>query len=326
MPTSGELGVESVLDVLTNVFHLEGIARGKEFDISCPHPQHIDSRPSCGVNLNNGLWHCLSCGIGGDLVKLGMLVLGESYDSVVDRLEPNTREAAIVTIQKKIAALASIKTRKRKIKLPGPYLEGPLDALVDRGFKPKTLERWGVRFVHEDTLEGNKGTFTIRNSIAIPIRDHSGRLLSWCYRSTPQSPEWQPRYLYTHGISMQEIWFGLQHHHKAPQLVIVEGALDAMWLDQCGIPALALLGSNPSDTKIKKLRQHRSIILFGDKDHAGVKAVRRIGSLLGYEMSVRVARYPRWASGKDPQELAPIDVELAVASAIPWLLWIRNND
>jgi DNA primase len=211
------------------------------------------------------------------------------------------------------------------VKLPGPYDEGPLTYLIDRGFEDKTLERWGVRYVIRDYIPGQKGEFRIEHSVAIPIRDPKGHLLAWCYRRTAQSPGWQPRYLYTHGAALADIWFGMQHHAQADEVVVVEGALDCMWLDQHGIPALGMLGSTPSERKIRWLRRYRSVTVLGDRDAAGVATAQRIGAVLGDQMPLRIARYPKWSHATDPAELNGLDLEIVIARAQPWAAWQMAN-
>ena len=175
-----------------------------------------------------------------------------------------------------------------------------------------------MRFVDEETLLSKKDKpFTISASIAIPIRDRHGHILSWCFRRTDSSPSWQPRYLYPRDTELSELWFGLQHHSDVEHITIVEGALDAMWLDQCGFPALALLGSSMGDRKIMQLQSYKSVTILADRDAAGILAMQRIGSMLGNRMPVRIARYPKWM-GDDPQELPGVDIEIIHARAVSW--------
>lgn len=324
MPIAEELGVESVLDVLENVFKIDGTQRGDEYDMLCPNPQHLDSRPSTGVNLTTGLWNCFSCGCAGDLVRLGQLTLDMTRPEVERLLKPSTPEAIVSLLQRRLQQHLKRPSSSAPPKpLPGPYDPGPLTYLRRRGFAQETLRRWGVRYVQEEELEGKKGTFKISHSLAIPVRDQNGSLLNWCYRATPDSLSWQPRYMYfTEGIDRQ--WFGLQHHATAKDIIITEGALDAMWVDQCGYPALGMLGASLSDAKVKSLQRHSSVTVLGDFDAAGVQAVRKIGAVLGDRMPVLVCRYSKWMNAKDPQELSPVDMEIAIESAIPWTLFVQK--
>lgn len=338
MPKADRLGVANVLDVLTGLYGLtEGNLRGDEYDILCPNPAHPDSNPSTSVNLETGLWNCFSCGTAGDLVELGLYMLDlpmepyrvkqESRKQVLEMLQPRSPDALRVNISRKLAAATAHSTVRQTAASAelGPWEDGPLTALRTRGFARSTLKRWGVQFVPEQELENKEGRmFTIQSSIAIPIRDEHSRLLSWCFRRTDSSPSWQPKYLYPKDADITELWFGLQHHHDAEHITIVEGALDCMWLDQCGYPALALLGSSMGDQKIMALQRYKSITIMGDRDQGGISAVNRIGQMLGDRMPVRIARYPRWMND-DPQDLAGVDVEIVHAKAVSWTNWLMRQ-
>jgi DNA primase len=320
MPTADEIGVDSVVEVLTTQYGLDGEEHGDEFLLTCPNPGHSDSHPSCGVNLKTGLFHCFACGVGGDLIRLGTLVLGLSREAVEEALKPHSTEALLSVVQRKLGnlRLTTMPSRKKDIKLPGPYRSGPLDALLERDFREDTLQKWGVRFCLREELQGKKGPFEIRNSIAIPIRDADGNLLCWCYRATKDSPGWQPKYLYTPEVDISRFWFGLQHNSKSENVVVVEGALDAMWLDQCGFPALALLGSQMPEAKIKQLQRYKSVTILGDRDASGAIMVQKIGNILGDRMPVYVARYSTWMGADDPQQMNPVDLEIMLMRSIPW--------
>lgn len=329
MPTATELGVNDVSHIL-DAWGVEGNTRGDERDILCPDPNHNERKVgSCSVNLHSGLWNCLACGKAGDIVSLGAIVTGESYEAVKRSLEPSTPEALAATVRSKLAGILRRPERAKAVTLVEYRNTSGLDELYERGFTDETLQAWGIRYVESDVLEGKTNNFTVNHCIAIPIRDGRGRLLAWCYRRTDKSPAWQPRYLYTPAVSLSDTWFGLQRITGVDQVVVVEGALDAIWLDQCGIHALALLGSEMGVRKLSMLGQFSRVILFGDNDTAGAMAVRRIGNVVGSRTAVSVVTYPRYISEYygpkvDPAKLSPIDVELLIAQATPWTTWISN--
>ena len=48
----------------------------REQSVNCP--VHEESRPSCSVNEDDGLWHCLACGAAGD--SWSLIMLKEGFD------------------------------------------------------------------------------------------------------------------------------------------------------------------------------------------------------------------------------------------------------
>lgn len=320
--SANELGVANVRDIVERVFGIEGTERGREYDILCPDPGHQDTNPSASVNLTTGYWHCFSCGRGGDLLGLGSRALEKHRDDIEEMLKPTSVESLQLILRNRMQPLRRRTRVALTVPAPREYEDLPVrNELRARGFDRRTLARWNVRYVPEETLEGQKGPFTIRDSIGIPIMDRDQHVVAWCYRRTRRSPEWQPKYLYTYGAELSEIWFGLQHHAEARDIVVVEGALDAMWCDQAGVPALALLGASMGERKLIWLTRYHSVTLLGDMDSGGVAAVQRIGQAIGSLVPLKVARYSSWMHATDPQELHPVDLEIVVAAAVPWLLY-----
>lgn len=337
------------LDILRNVFALDGTVVQDNLVIRCPNPNHFDEDPSCYVLLNDkstrkgdvverGSFHCFACGAKGGLIKLGGLVLGVSRSDVKKLLEPNNAEAKKAVLSQRLrslekAAEASESDQKWKQDwLERPWLEeghreldsyedGPLTYLYERGFKPKLLKKWGVRYVSRAELSTKKGRATISRSIALPICDRSGLLLAWAYRRTEDSESWQPRYLYTHGSPRSEVIVG-SHLVKTGNVVLAEGQLDAIWITQAGIPACALGGTGIDPLRLQALlSDYRSVTLFMDRDKPGQIATWQIGEALSEIIPVHVVRYPKHSVATDPPEMSEEEIQEAVERAIPFPAW-----
>ena len=323
---ASELGVTDVLDLLEVQLKLEGTVKGDEFWLLCPVPGHDDTHASCSVNVVTGYWKCLSCGKGGDILRLGEIVLGVGYQEILERIKPNTVEALLNTVNYRLTVLNNPKVKDLIVPPASEYDNGPYDDLIHRGFDSETLKRWNVKFLQEARISKAGGDLLINQSYALPIRQRNNSLLGWCYRRTDASYKWMPKYLYTPGISLKDIWFGVNYHADAKHIVIVEGALDTMWLDQYGIPALGMLGStNVSQSKANFLRRYQTVTLLGDRDAAGVASVHRIGQMLQGRANVRVARYRTSWTATDPQELTEDQLAHCVARAIPWNLFLTHS-
>lgn len=248
--------------------------------------------------------------------------MGKPRSEVEAALTPNTPEALLATLSHRMEDANRRPEARKRLRVPFPheYADGPLDSLIRRGFSLSTLCRWDVRYVSAQRMNGHKGEFTIYASVGIPIEDERGRVLAWCYRRTDSSPEWQPRYINTSGAEgiISESWFGMRHHNDYSRgIVVVEGALDAMWCDQNGVPALGLMGASMGKRKLRQLTRYSSVTLLCDLDAGGAAAVQRIGRAIGSLVPVRVARYRSWMA-TDPADLHPVDLELVLAGAVPW--------
>lgn len=346
MATAEELGVEDVYDLLTNTYGLEGTVSKGKFNMTCPSPDHKDSNPSCDVRLSDGKWNCFSCPAFGDLVDLGAIVLKERKGTIFKMLrpdDPDARRKALqrrLEVRRKAAKPLRSTTSHHKIQMPpyGSYEDGPMDFLTDRGFNLKTIRKWGVRHADRVTLfNEDSEPFELANAIAIPILSEKGEMLAWCYRATPRSQRWfqQVRYIYTPGVTdrLNHNWFGAHIHNDLQEIGIVEGALDTMWMDQHGLPAWGILGSQVKQLpKIRKLMVFRKVVIMPDHDSAGVMTTLALGTALQQRgVGVSVGRYRSWmlspkgVPAADPQDLCGLDLELVYARAINFPLWRRRD-
>lgn len=345
LATAEELGID-VLDVLIQTFQLEGEVRKNKFHLQCPHPDHEDSNPSCAVFLETGRWNCFSCPAHGDIIDLGAWVLEKRKGEVIALLKPNNPEARSAAIHSRLKATRKrsrpLRVAKHQITLSVPgidsYEDGPLTYLTDRGFTKKTLRRWGIRFAPKVTLfRAADRPFELRDAIAIPILSETSKVVCWCYRATDTSPRWfqEVRYIYTPDVQdvLNQTWFGLHLHKDLQEITVVEGALDAMWCDQQGIPALAILGSQVKQmAKVRKLMNFRKVTLLTDRDNAGVLTAYNVGTALQERgVGSKVCRYASWMlnrhgePAKDAQDLCGLDLELVHGRAIPFLVWKQKG-
>lgn len=364
MATAEALGVEDVHEVLTGLYDLTGDTAKGEFRSMCPVHELGEEghRPSMDVDLERGFWNCFSCPASGDLVDLGVIVLENipfDYKSAKKKtanhkkwmagrnkvrklLQPDDPDAITATIQRRLrSAKAGVRASSGTKGQFEPMIPS-LDSyefrfpkfLKDRGFAEKTLKRWNIRYAVEATLFKDDGnTFTLTNAIAIPIIAVDESVVGWCYRATEKSESWfqNVRYIYTPGITdvLAQMWFGMHLHHERDEIAVVEGALDAIWCDQNGIPAVAVLGSQVKQLpKVRGLMGFKRVTLFTDRDLSGVTTAFHLGSALQERgVSVSVCRYQPWMlnrrgePAKDPQDLCALDVELTYLRAIPFLAW-----
>jgi DNA primase len=367
-----DLGVDDVYDVLVTTFDLSGDTNKGQFRCLCPVHEAGEEghRPSCDVDLETGYWNCFSCPAAGDLVDLGV-VLHENipFDRRIVQnkstkksemskewlaararihqiLKPNTPDAVTMAIKRRLsAAKKALRTQRAPTKAPwkpiipseSSYSTKIPKALIDRGFTKETIRRWNIRYAKRATLLKEDGkSFTITNAIAIPIYSRKKILIGWCYRATDKSEKWfrNVRYIYTPGITdvLSHLWFGMHMHKDSPEITVVEGALDAIWCDQNGIPAVAILGSQVKQIpKLRELMDFRKVTLFCDRDTSGATTAHLVGEALqerGVPCTVCLfqpwMRNRRGEQAKDAQDLCPLDIELTHAGAIPFLVWKRS--
>ena len=252
-----------------------------EFSTLCPF--HSDSRASCSINLDKGVWICFAgCGQGSlrtfvqkvldiDDKALGKLIGDVEFSLDLDFFEeyqPTDNYLEEVTFTDDI--------------ISGVYPTW----IYRRGFTTDTLDDW-------ECGTNNYG------DLIIPIRDMENRVVGWVSRRRSAIP----KYMYSKGLKKSKVLFGGFKIDPCPFVCVTEGTLDAMWLTQHGYPAVALLGMSMSKRQQELLSSLRTqeIVLCLDNDAAGLKgltnALRDIGNTM-------MSSYIQLPNGyKDVQEI-----------------------
>ena len=251
-----------------------------EVSILCPF--HDDNSESCSINLDKGVWICFAgCGQGS--------------------LKSFIQEYKDWDFKQVNQYLVSYKdTHSKRLFIEPPIVEeGPLPEvnvpfklgmvpkwIFDRGFDKQSMKKW---------LCG----ISPANGLIIPVKDINFRTVGWITRQEKQIP----KYLYSKGLKKYPILFGQPYIRDCEYVCVTEGPLDAMWLNQLGFPAVALLGMSMSE-KQKDLiltLPTKEIILCLDNDEAGQRGKKRAFELLDNKIKVSHIDIPE--AYKDVQDI-----------------------
>lgn len=184
------------------------------------------------------------------------------------------------------------------------YLTGP-----DRRLTPETIQKWKI------------GWHPQQRRVSVPQYDRIGRLVNLSGRYVPYWPEevplsdWEsrvPKWMHSHGFDRElylfgEDWLKLSNDGRGT-VFIVEGAFDAIYMDQCGIPNVAgINGSHINDTQVEKiLKWFDFAVLLMDGDQAGIDAAARIEARLMQRIQTTTYLIP---DGRDPNQMTNEEVE-----------------
>jgi len=266
-------------------------------------PLHDDNSPSFTINMEEGGWKChAGCGSSGDLAVLVAEVLGEVERDVRMRLRramPNSDTDLLRALQvQPKAPVAAVKND-----LDYQHRRAP-QYIFDRGFTPEVLRAWDVGFDPE------------LGAVVIPVL-MDGVLVGLVRRRVNVEPG-QAKYDNTR-FPKGEVLLGLDHlPFGATEVVVVEGPLDAMWLYQHGIPAVALLGSSMSPTQARLISERFwSVVLAFDADMPGRRGEHEAAILLR-SLTIRYARLPEGRD--DVQECPEWELHEMLAKAGPLAL------
>ena len=230
------------------------VPQAEQFIIHCPF--HQDGRQSCSINLEKGVWICFA-GCGQGSLKYFIWKLSDkSWEEIQEEFETPTFDFDFGSFTTEDIETDKIENQS--------FYAGELTPLktdhwiYKRGFDTLTLQRWGC-------LENKY------RDLVIPVDLPNEDILGWITRRIQATP----KYLFSKGFQKSKTLFGLKHLKEVETLFIVEGALDAMWLDQHGYSSVAVLGASISQAQIDIISTYHpsELVLCLDADDAGQKGI-----------------------------------------------------
>ncbi|MFL6741670.1 MAG: DNA primase [Sphingomicrobium sp.] len=342
---------------------------GREWKACCPF--HNEKTPSFTVNDDKGFYHCFGCGAHGDAIRFLTDHRGMPFMDAVKELagkaglevpapDPKARERA-----DRAASLTDVMAEAAKWyseQLNGLVGNEARDYLKRRGVAPDTVQRFGLGFapdsrsalkraleaLGEDKLvetgmliqpEEGDSYDRFRGRLMIPIRDPRGRVIAFGGRILGAG---EPKYLnspqtelFDKGRTLYNLDRAGPASRAARRLIVVEGYMDVIALDQAGIAeAVAPNGTALTEAQIERLwRLEPSPILCFDGDSAGrkaaVRAALRALPLLAPDRTLRFVELP---AGQDPDDVVraggreAFDALLAEPEPLVDRLWRHEHD
>lgn len=238
--------------------------------MECPFREnHADGsgRMSFFVSPEINAWHCFSCGVHGNLVRL-----------LTTRFKVNYFEAV------GMVRLTDYRPEKKEFDLDLMWdFNNPPEEFLKRGYSKECLKHFRV------------GTTDI-GSILIPYykdfnlpTDLLGYQERW-YCSGER------RVKNSKGFDKKNYLYNLDY--SKDYIILVEGQSDVWRLYQHGYNACALMGSDISDWQVAKLSKFKTVYLALDNDEAGRRGVEKCNYALKNYTSIMLIPYDT----KDPGE------------------------
>jgi DNA primase len=338
---------------------------GREWKACCPF--HKEKTPSFYVNDEKGFWHCFGCSAHGDAIRWltdarglpfmdSVKELADAAGMEVPAADPlaqqkaeraaglhDVMEAAQLWFEAQLAGLEgaparayletrgiSEATRRRFGFGYAPDSRGKLKAALKNLGQDKLVEA-GLLIAPEDDREPYD---RFRGRLMFPIRDRRGRVIAFSgrilgagepkYLNSPDTP------LFDKGRTLFNIDKAAPASRDSNRVVVVEGQMDVIALDQAGIGgAVAPLGTALTEAQLGLLwRLSPSPILCFDGDSAGrkagVRAALRALPHVGPDRSLGFVALP---AGQDPDDLIrsegreALDALLAAPEPLVDRLW-----
>jgi DNA primase len=314
---------------------------GREFKACCPF--HNEKTPSFYVNDEKGFWHCFGCGVHGDAIRWltdarglpfidAVKELAEAAGMEVPAADPRSQEraeratglyevmeAAQRWFEEQLGGIEGAEARayleKRDISDAtrrrfgfgfAPDARGKLKAAL-KGFGNERLVEAGLLIQPEGEGEPYD---RFRGRLTYPIRDRRGRTIAFSarilgagepkYLNSPDTP------LFDKGRTLFNIDKAAAASRQANRVVVVEGQMDVIALDQAGIgEAVAPLGTAVTEMQLGLLwRLSPCPLVCFDGDSAGQKAaIRAALRALPHVGPGRSLAFVTLPAGQDPDDL-----------------------
>ena len=295
--------------------------QGKRLTGRCPF--HDDRTPSFCVYPETESFHCFGCGAAGDVIDFIRRTEGLGFREAVLRLggvgaaagrapapparvPETTEQAPVLSLDDRLILTAACELYHETL-LETP---GAMRYLDERGVQP-----WLAKHCRLGTSDGRRlvpylkrrrlslkragelgllfrsGDEAMSGRIVIP--ELRGAHCGWMVGRAPDGGG-GPKY---RGLSLPKPLLGYERGRR--RLFLTEGPFDWLTLTGWGLPACALLGTQPGRGVLRLLERARSVVLVMDSDEAGREAAQRLSAELGTR--ARVLELP--AGVKDVSEL-----------------------
>lgn len=330
---------------------------GREHMGLCPF--HNEKTPSFTVNDQKGFYHCFGCGAHGSVIDFVMGTQGMEFMEAVEVLageagmEMPRQTPQQIERDKKRATLSEVMeavTSWYKAQLKGQIGRAAYDYIKGRGLTDDTLERFALgyapsartalkeamiaRGIGEDQLietgmlikpDGGGASYDrFRDRLMFPITDRKGRVIAFGgralskdakakYLNSPETP------LFHKGATLYNWANARAASYDAGQVMVVEGYMDVIALDQYGINyAVAPLGTALTEEQISHLWQMADEpILSFDGDKAGLRAANRaVERALPMLKPGKSLRFIIMPDGEDPDSLVQREGKQAIETLI----------
>jgi DNA primase len=317
------------------------IKAGREFKACCPF--HNEKTPSFTINDEKGFYHCFGCGAHGDAIRFLTDHRGLQFMDAVKELAgkagmdvpaPDPRAQAKAERAAGLYEVMESASRWFIEQLEGVDGGTARFYLQKRGISDATRRKFGfglapdsrgklrsaLKDIGDEKLveaglliapeEGKQPYDRFRGRLTFPIRDARGRVIAFSARILGEG---EPKYLnspdtplFDKGRTLFNLDRAGPASRAARRIVVVEGQMDVIALDQAGIEeAVAPLGTAMTEMQLGLLwRLSPSPILCFDGDAAGQKAAIRAAlralPQLGPDRTLGFVTLP---SGQDPDDL-----------------------
>ncbi len=296
-----------IVDVVGNYLELK--KNGANFKALCPF--HSDSNPSLVISPSKQIYHCFSCGVGGDAIKFVMEYEKLNYPETIEKLASIYNFSLSYTdnkqqIDRKLMDNLTLFFRKNldmqkdakeyllqrgigeaiieKFELGfAPSSDETLNFLRSHGYSIGEAKEFGVADISENS---NKAYCRFTQRIIFPIRSRNGKIIGYGGRTITNHPAKYINSPQTNYFNKSKLLYGYffakESIFKQKKIIITEGYMDTIMLHSAGFTnAVATLGTALTNDHLPLIsKMEPEVILAYDGDDAGIMAALKASILL----------------------------------------------
>ena len=245
-----------------------------DYLIYCPfHPNN--RTPAGEVDKVKGTFFCFACHKVADIIEVVMHSTGRTYF-----------ESARFIKSKEIASDLTADVEKQLYKKPD-YV--PYDDIMIKRLNVDALESHRAKsyFLGRSITEESIRKFVLgysakQDMVTVPVTSPDGMNIGFVGRSIEGK-----QFKNTPGLPKSKTLFNLHRIKTSNKVYVVESSFDVIRLDQCGLPAVATLGSTVSSVQMDLLQKYfNNIIVIADNDEAGGNMTKKLQEKLRGKVTV----------------------------------------
>jgi DNA primase len=245
-----------------------------DYMIFCPY--HNNTRTPAGeVSKTKGTFFCFSCQTAKTLIDFVMDQTGRTYFEATRFIHTKQKDTPIFDV-----------INRELVKKPDfvEFDKTVVDRLHNDLIEKEDGKKYftGRKIFKDACIKFKLGYSEKQGMVTVPVHSPEGLLIGMVGRSI-EGKEFKN----TPGMPKSKTLFNLHRVKQSDRIYVVESSFDAIRLDQVGLPAVATLGANVSNTQIELLQKYfNNIIVIADNDEAGGNMKSRIIEKLGSRVSV----------------------------------------
>ena len=234
-----------------------------------------DTKQHMSINKDTGLWQCFKTKERGNFLHLISAVEGISYSEASVLLQRKLFD----TPEKLFKNISNIK-REQDVLVSGTPIQDELKNFkkLDKTsvVSSSLMERLAYRFALSRKLDPTKlyvgidGKYV--NRLIIPFEDSKGLFYFQARRLTEYGMKYLNPSYSEYGVKSSEILYPF--NEDEPYVLVVEGPIDALCLQNIKINATSVQGSILSQNQLEELSGKKIILAF-DNDESGNFGIRR---------------------------------------------------